>query len=150
MTPEKLTYKHTQIGYLAVVIIGACLVFLLAYMVFGGNNWIGLTVLLVLASCLVQFVTLTVAVGNGMLKFRFGPGIISKQYPLRSIEDCEVVKNPWYYGWGIRFTPHGWLYNVSGLWSVQVKFKNGKGLRLGTDEPEELCQAIKDLLSESD
>jgi len=57
------------------------------------------------------------------------------------------VKNPWYYGWGIRFTPHGWLYNVSGLHAVEIELKNGKKYRIGTDVPENLEKAIREFIS---
>jgi hypothetical protein len=57
-----------------------------------------------------------------------------------------VVKNPWYYGWGIHLTPSGWLYNVSGFWAVELQMKNGKKYRIGTDDPEGLVQVIQDKL----
>jgi hypothetical protein len=47
-----------------------------------------------------------------------------------------------WYGWSIRLTPHGWLYSVSGLAAVELTLQDGKRLRIGTDEPERLCQAI--------
>ena len=83
---------------------------------------------------------------KNILRFKFGPGVFYKEFLLTDIEDCEVVRNPWYYGWGIRLTPHGWLYNVSGFSAVQIRLKNGEKFRLGTDTPQELCQAIKQSL----
>jgi hypothetical protein len=53
-----------------------------------------------------------------------------------------VVRNRWYYGWGIRITPRGWLYNVSGLDAVELALKNGKCVRIGSDEPHALARAI--------
>jgi len=44
-------------------------------------------------------------------------------------------------------TPHGWLYNVSGLDAVEVTTKSGKKYRIGTDVPAELEQAIRSVLS---
>jgi hypothetical protein len=58
------------------------------------------------------------------------------------IEECTIVKNSWWYGWGIRLTPYGWLYNVAGWEAVEVLLKNGKKIRIGTDEPEKLSLAI--------
>jgi len=52
------------------------------------------------------------------------------------------VTNPWWYGWGIHLTPSGWLYNVGGARAVQLDLHNGRSLRVGTDEPERLCEAI--------
>lgn len=45
-------------------------------------------------------------------------------------------------GWGIRITPHGMLYNVSGSEAVEIRMKNVRRFRLGTDEPEVLRGAI--------
>jgi len=61
----------------------------------------------------------------------------------REIEDATPVRNHWFYGWGIRLTPHGWLYNVSGLGAVEIVLSSGKHYRIGTDRPEELAQAIQ-------
>ncbi len=46
----------------------------------------------------------------------------------------------WYYGWGIRgwLWPKMWIYNVSGFDAVEIKLKNGKMYRIGTDEPKKL------------
>ena len=43
---------------------------------------------------------------------------------------------------GIRWWGHGWLYNVSGFKAVEIELASGKRLRIGTDEPERLAQAI--------
>ncbi len=37
----------------------------------------------------------------------------------------------------------GWLYNVSGTDAVELKMKNGKRYRIGTDVPGELAEAIR-------
>lgn len=53
------------------------------------------------------------------------------------------MKNPWYYGWGIRLPPHGWLFNVSGLDAVEIELAFGRTFRVGTDRPGELAEAIQ-------
>ena len=72
----------------------------------------------------------------------FGPGWIGRSFPLREIRSWTPVTNPWWYGWGIHLTPSGWLYNVGGSRAVQLDLHNGRSLRVGTDEPERLCEAI--------
>jgi len=63
---------------------------------------------------------------------------------LHDILSVKTVKNHRYYGRGIR----GWLwpkmciYNVSGFDAVEIKLKNGKIYRIGTDEPKKLEQMI--------
>jgi hypothetical protein len=88
------------------------------------------------------FSSLTVTVSQTMLEFWFGPGIWHKNYHLMEIAGCAIVKNSWWNGWGIRWTPHGMLYNVAGSDAVEVLFNDGHKVRIGTDEPEALAGAI--------
>lgn len=44
----------------------------------------------------------------------------------------------------------GWLYNVEGLGATELRMRNGRRYRIGTDEPERLETAIKDALSAPD
>lgn len=136
-------YQHTQIGYLIIIVLTIGLLSVVYLMAVYGFNWNAFVVLIILGVCLVLFATLTVIIEDGFLKIRFGPGVIQKKYSLKDIESCRVVKNPWYYGWGIRITPHGWLYNVSGFYAVEIKMKNGKKYRIGTDVPTDLVRAIQ-------
>ena len=59
---------------------------------------------------------------------------------MSEIAVSSTGKNHWYYGWGIRlwFWPHMWIFNVSGFDAVEIRMKNGKIYRIGTDEPENL------------
>jgi hypothetical protein len=102
-------YHHTQIGYLTLVALGAGLLFMIGLILTNGFTWVALMVLLVLAVCLVIFATLTVEMDEEALIIRFGPGLIRKRFRLADISSCRVVKNPWYYGWGIHLIPSGWL-----------------------------------------
>jgi len=79
------------------------------------------------------------------VKIKFGYGIFRKRFALKEIISAEAVKNHWYYGWGIRrrLIPPMWIYNVSGFDAVEIKMRNGKTYRIGTDEPQRLEQAIK-------
>ena len=43
--------------------------------------------------------------------------------------------------------PNGWLYNVTGLEAVELKFKNRKSVvRIGTDKPVEVSRSINELI----
>ena len=136
-------YQHIQIGYLMITVYTLGILFIACLMAIYGFNWIAFVVLIILGVCLVLFATLTVVIDEDVLEIRFGPGVIRKKFPLKDIESCRVVKNPWYYGWGIRLTPHGWLYNVSGFHAVEIKMKTGKKYRIGTDVPNDLEKTIK-------
>ncbi len=136
-------YKHTQIGYVVIIAVGGALFLLGSLLAVYGFYLTTVIVLILLVICLALFATLTVKMDEGTLEVRFGPGVIRKRFPLKDIESCQVVTNPWYYGWGIRMTPHGWLWNVSGLNAVEIQTKGGNKYRIGTDEPEELAGVIQ-------
>jgi hypothetical protein len=144
-----IVYKHTQIGYVILASFGTALALLGVLAVAYGSNPIQWFVSLVLIVFMVLFATLTIQVHDGMLRASFGPGLIRKTVLLERIAGCAPVRNPWYYGWGIRITPDGLLYNVSGTRAVEIILTDGSKLRLGTDEPEALCRAIQSWLPAS-
>ncbi len=142
-------YKHTQVGYLVIVVMAAVMVLIGVALANAGIDWIAIGVLVVIAVALVLFSSLTVVIREDELEARFGPGPIRKRFKLNEIESCQVVKNHWYYGWGIRFTPHGVLFNVSGFHAVEIKLRTGKKFRIGTDVPQELEEAIRQAIKVS-
>lgn len=108
-----------------------------------GIQLIPIIALLILIACAFLFDSLTVRITESHLSVHFGPGLIRKIFELKEIEAAEMVRNEWWYGWGVRLTPHGWLYNVSGLDAVQITLRGGKKFRIGTDQPIELHSAIQ-------
>jgi hypothetical protein len=137
-----LDYLHTQIGTVTLGVLGAGILIVGAILLARGSDALLLAVLLILVVTAGLFATLTVEIHDGLLTVWFGPGLVRKRVSLAAIRTCTVVRNPWWYGWGIRWTPRGWLYNVSGLTAVELSLTNGQRLRIGTDQPEQLCQAI--------
>ncbi len=140
-------YEHTQVGYLIIAVMAAVMVWIGVVLANAGINWIAIAGLVVIAIALVLFSSLTVVIWEEDLEARFGPGPIRKRFKLNEIESCQVVKNHWYYGWGIRLTPHGVLYNVSGFHAVEIKLRTGKKFRIGTDVPQELEEAIRQAIN---
>ncbi|MHB1128013.1 MAG: PH domain-containing protein [Bacillota bacterium] len=136
-------YEHKQVGYLLIVALAAGLLFIVYLIAVYGLNWIELVVPVVLGACLASFAKLTVSIDDDNIEIRFGPGVIRKKFPLKDIQSCHSVKNPWYYGWGIHWTPNGWLYNISGSHAVEIRMKTGKKFRIGTDQPNDLKKAIQ-------
>ena len=112
-----------------------------------GVNWIAIAVLIVLAVALVLFPSLTVVIREEEILVQFGSGVIRKRFKLSEVESCQAVRNPWYYGWGVRQTPQGMLFRVSGLNAVQIRLITGKEYLIGTDVPQELEEAIRQAIS---
>ncbi len=140
-------YEHTQVGYLIIVAIAAAMVAVGTILAAIGTNLIAIAVLIVLAAALVLFPSLTVVISEEELLVQFGPGVVHKRFRLNEIESCQAVREPWYYGWGIRLTPDGVLFRVSGFHAVQIKLVTGKRYLIGTDVPQELEEAIRQATS---
>ena len=146
-----MVYQHTQTGVLTRRLLRA-----ISIITAGSGLIVALRSTLrsipLLASSAIVFVcatlfdSLTVRVSHDLVEISFGIGIIRKQFDVGNIRRASVVKNKWYYGWGIRLTPHGWLYNVSGLDAVEILMDNGKQYRIGTDQPNELENAISTVI----
>ena len=94
------------------------------------------------------FWSLTITVTGEHLAWHFGIGLIRKSVPVAEIESCEPTPTSFWNGWGIHWSPSGWVYNISGYGAVEVRLKSGKAFRLGTDEPEALADAIREALGQ--
>ena len=140
-------YKHTQIGYFLVTVYSIVVLFLGYFNIMTSFHPLTFIALIIVLTVLGIFACLTVTVNDQIVKIQFGLGIIRKTFPLKEIETYRVVKNPWYYGWGIRFTPRGWLFNVSGFSAIELQMKNGKRYRIGTDDPDNLAKALGEALN---
>jgi hypothetical protein len=142
-------YRHSQIGYMVIIPVGIVLFIMIAlFMIIASsiyNRWIIFPCFIfaaVFSVTMILFYRLTVMITDDNLEIRFGIGLIRKRFPLKDIDEVQMVKNPWYYGWGIHFTPNGWLYNISGFDAVQIKMISGKSYRIGTDDPVGLSAAL--------
>ena len=135
-------YRHTQIGYIILALLGIGTAILLTLTLTIGLTAVGVGVCAALLLVFFLFGTLTVEVSAEEFSFRFGVGLIRKRLATSDIRRCVVSSFPWYYGWGIRYTPRGWLYCVSGLTAVTLELNNGKTIQVGTDDAEDLCSAV--------
>ena len=139
-----MRYEHIHVGYVTGgALVAALPLIYYAFMVEDGElRPFAYAMLGGFGVLAVLFSSLTVTVTDQELVFYFGPGFWTRRFALDDIVSAEVVRNSALYGWGIRYTPHGWLYNVSGLWALEVTIRGEEQLRIGTDEPEALKQAL--------
>ncbi len=148
-----MNYKHTQIGYLMIVVTLAVLAFFAWVNITAaaeppspdsGTNLFVTSIMALILLILASFVSLQVIIDEKYLRLKFGYGLFQKKFSLSDIISAQAVKNHWYYGWGIKvwFWPKMWIFNVSGLDAVEIKLKNGATYRIGTDEPKKLEQTI--------
>jgi hypothetical protein len=135
-------YKHTQVGYLLIAALGGATLLVGYLNVVTRFNPGALLILGLMIFFLTVFATLTTYVNQQAVKIRFGIGLIRKRFALQDVEEYRVVKNPWYYAWGIHAIPNGWIFNVSGWDAVELRMKNGGRYRIGTNDPHGLLNAI--------
>lgn len=88
------------------------------------------------------FSGLKVTITQQAIQLAFGIGVIRRSIPRDSIESVAKVRNSWWYGFGIRLTPHGWMWNIAGLDAIEITYKDGGTFRIGTDEPDKLLQVL--------
>jgi hypothetical protein len=137
-------YNHTQIGHLMIFILlitASLFVGILAQADFEPLLLVFAFFILVL---IASFTTLNVMINGKYLKIKFGYGIYRKRFALGEILSAKTVKNHWIYGWGIRYWlwPRMQIFNVSGFDAVEIKMKDGKVYRIGTDDPKKLERVI--------
>jgi hypothetical protein len=105
--------------------------------------------LIIILIALGIFAAMTVKVSAQKMKIQFGLGAIRKEFPIKEIKSFRIVKHPWYYGWGIRYSPRGWVFRVSGNSGIELQMKSGKLYQVGTDEPQKLAEALNQALKGS-
>ncbi|HEV2721172.1 MAG TPA: hypothetical protein VG323_14210 [Thermoanaerobaculia bacterium] len=140
-------YRHTQIGWLIIVFMGAGAAIFAAILAHSGMSIIALGGLIVMAAMLAIFSTLTIEVTDEEFRFHFTFGLFGREIPLPAIAKCVEVENSVLYGWGIRVTPVGKLYNVSGAKAVELRMRGGDRLCVGSDEPARVCAVLEPLLT---
>jgi hypothetical protein len=143
-------YSHTQFGWVTMIALLGALVAVAAVgkdLEPGAEGLAGVLIgMAVLALMIPLFGWLTVTVNEEAVLVRFGVGLVRKKIRISDILSATRVRNKWWYGWGMRMGPTGWLYNVSGLDAVEIELKGGGRFRIGTDEPEELLSAVRSSL----
>ena len=134
-------YRHRQIGW---TILTAFAIVLFIDIYIPAPPYFSIVIILLA----VAVWSLTINVNETEIVWHFGLGVFKKSKPISEIATCEIVTNKWWWGWGVRLRPLAgyWLFNVSGLQAVEITLKSGNKFRLGTDEPNYLCQAINNAI----
>ena len=144
-----MEFKTKQTGWAIVIIsIVVCVFMAIAAFYLGQAQsetvMMSISIIIVFGLVLALFSTLETTVSEKDIKIKFGVGLIKKTIPLDSIESMTVVRNKFWYGWGIRLTPHGWLWNIAGYDAVEFVLKdNARKFRLGCADAKELMAEIK-------
>lgn len=136
------SYHHTQVGYLMIGALGVGAAVAGYSAVRTGSVGV-IAVFILLGAALLVFSRLTTVVRDKTFEVFFGLGLVRRRISLNEVREVHVVRNPWYCGWGIRWIGNGWLWNVSGLDAIELRLRDGRRFRVGSDEPERLAAAIQ-------
>ncbi len=146
-----MDYDKTQYGTLMNVLFGVMLLFLTyLYMYQIGNDPVPFYVFLLISASLLavsaMFYKLRIRVDQLGIHIIYGIGLIHIKINPEIIESVEIVRNPWYYGLGIRVTRKGMLYNINGADAIELKYiQKGKSktVRIGSNDCASLQQTLK-------
>ncbi len=145
-------YKHTQFGAITLIVFfltGILTAFIILPMLADGRLAVAFVTLGLYLLIVALFYAFTVEISDRKLKFWFGIRVISKSYSLEEIQSAQEVENPWYYLWGIKSIPGGWLYAIGPGSAVEIVFNKGNIIRLGTNQPKKLEQALDDAITDA-
>ncbi len=142
------TYHHTQRSPLYILIYGPGLIALILAIMLSDSTAIAIPFLIVglalgfVGAC---FYYLTISDDEDRLSIQFGPlPLFRRSVRYADVRNVEVARTSIFDGWGIHWTVRGgWLWNTWGRDCVLMTFDRGRTLRLGTDEPDELCDFLK-------
>jgi hypothetical protein len=151
MTEFKETQRFTQ-WWLWLVLLGSWGSMVFALLMDPPNSLVGQIAIGILAISLPTLfwqMRLTTRITIEGIYVRFIPFHFKEQfYSWESIESAQVrTYNPLleYGGWGIKygFNGQGKVYNVAGNQGLQLVFKSGDKLLIGTQQPHEIQAAVR-------
>ena len=109
---------------------------------------LGITAVAMPIAILLVFGRLVIAMDEAVLAWRFGFLPVPRwRLAISEIAAVNVARTNWLEGWGIHLTKQGWLYNATGFSAVRLTLRDGRVLRLGTEEPQRLATFIRARLS---
>lgn len=145
----RVEYRHVQRSYLWIFVSAWFALILTGVGLFSDDERKGVGILVAMAAVILfigaitfWFSRLTFVVSGEAVRCYFGAGTPRRTLAGHTIIGFRKVRNKWYYGWGVRHFPGGWMYNVWGLDAMEFDLADGTKFRIGTDEPEDLLAAL--------
>ena len=141
-------YRHTQVGWKLMagtaVLLGLAvgLTLSLSPATRAAAPWLIYGLFAIIALTVALFAALTVEVDATEIRVKFGVGLVGKTIAVADVVRCERLRTRIWWGWGLHWTPSGWLYNVGGRDAVRVILVHERPVIIGSDEAERLKAAI--------
>ena len=146
-----MKYEKSQIGWVMISVFGTLLSLLIIIrLTLWDSTQLPDSLFIIAISVsflfLLLFYKLKIKIEAREIQVIFGIGVVKIKIKPQEISNVETIKVPWWYGWGIRLTPKGWLYNVNGNRAVYFNYmsdEKAKRVMLGTEDPENLIKALR-------
>ena len=155
MADAPVRYRRTQFGkviaagtFFGVAIATWVLVAYVSRATIEAVPWLPYALYGVLALAFLLYGQLTVTVDANEIRAVFGIGLVRKVVDLAEVRGAMIGRTRLWWGWGLHWTPAGWLYNVSGRWVVRLDLRSERPVLIGTDDPQGLLDAIEAALAE--
>ncbi|MCX2478322.1 hypothetical protein OQY15_04425 [Pedobacter sp. MC2016-15] len=142
-----MTYSKTQIGWIMIVFFTLIpLQLTYAYITSGPEHLpteVYILLMAIMLGALSTFYKLKVTVDHGVIRLRYGLGLLNFRIKPSKIIKVDIINIPLYYGIGIRMTPVGYIYSVNGFKGVRITYQELKSNKekvviIGTNDPEGL------------
>lgn len=145
-----MKYQSTQTGWLMIIVFSLAIIHItLSYLLEFGDHPLPFSVyvilLLVFIAVLLVFYRLKIVVDESKINVIYGIGLVHFKLTPEVVHSVKIVKVPWVYGLGIRYTSKGMLYNIQGRNAVEISYWDGKEktVMIGCKEPIELKSFIE-------
>jgi hypothetical protein len=141
-------YRHTQVGWkllagtVVVLVLAVALTLSLSPSTRAAAPWLIYGLFAIVAVTVLLFSALAVEVNATEIRVKFGIGLVGKTMAIADVVRCELLRTRIWWGWGLHWTPSGWLYNVGGRDAVRVILAHERPVIIGSDEAARLKAAI--------
>jgi hypothetical protein len=146
---RRVVYRHRQFGWVIAIGTAIALVFATALIAslsartLDTAGWMVYALYAVIAGAFVLFGWLDVVVDDHAIDVRFGAGLVRRRIDLAKVVRCDPIRTRVWWGWGLHWTPSGWLYNVSGRDAVRLEMNGERAVMIGSDDARALALAIE-------
>jgi hypothetical protein len=138
-------YREIQIGWALLTVFALVLLLILIILRTGPLQPVSLVPLILVLLAAAMFGFMSVNVTDDAVQITMGVGFLRRRVERADIRRLTVVRNPWYWGWGVRLysAGTGTMYSVHGFNAIELTLGEGRTVRIGTRDPERLLQALR-------
>ena len=136
---EQFHYRNHQLPVWFIIIVLSF--WLLSLMLICAQSRAALVLLLPSVIFTTVFWGLTIKVNSKEIRLYFGLDLIKRKICRQNIDQATQIRNRWWYGWGTRLTPHGWMWSMGELDAIELTYSNNKRFRIDTNQPQFLLNS---------